>query len=253
MIEAIVTCVNYGDFLAQTLPHNKSLFDEMTVVTSPEDKHTQRVCEYWNVRCEITDEFRSHFGEFHKGKGINRGLKTLSKSDWIVHMDADIMLPPLFRSIVNQADFDKTFIYGADRFIVSNYEKWAQFQHKPVLLHENKSWIHLNTFPLGTRVSIEQHGGYIPIGFFQMWHGSTGIHDYPDQHNGAGRTDMLHAIRWPRSKRAMIPELVVYHLESEAAVMGANWEGRKTKPFNISPSCVPGIFSSNSSAKEISY
>lgn len=88
-------------------------------------------------------------------------------------------------------------------------------------------------FPIGTRVAIDSFGGYIPIGFFQLWHaGSTEIKKYPEVHGNAARTDMQFALQWPRTKRSFLPELVVYHLESEPAPMGANWNGRKTKTFD---------------------
>lgn len=49
-IEAITVSVNYDDFLAETLPLNRPLFDDMIVVTTPEDVETQRICRYWDVR-----------------------------------------------------------------------------------------------------------------------------------------------------------------------------------------------------------
>jgi hypothetical protein len=42
---------------------------------------------------------------------------------------------------------------------------------------------------------------------------------------------MVFAKKWPRAKRALIPEVVGYHLESTDASMSANWYGRKTAPF----------------------
>ena len=69
-----------------------------------------------------------------------------------------------------------------------------------------------------------------------MWHPLTSnITRYPEQHSDAGRTDMLFAQQWPRSKRSLIPEIVGYHLESEDASMAANWKGRQTLPFTLNP------------------
>jgi hypothetical protein len=73
-MEAVIVSDNYSDFLAHTLPHTKFLFNKIVVVTSYEDKQTQRVCEYHHVMCIKTDELMSRKGEFHKGKGINAGL-----------------------------------------------------------------------------------------------------------------------------------------------------------------------------------
>src|SRR5579859_141856 len=73
-IEAVVVCDKYSDFLVQTIPHNKFLFNKIIVVTSFEDKQTQRVCEYHHVMCLKSDDLMARKGEFHKGKGINAGL-----------------------------------------------------------------------------------------------------------------------------------------------------------------------------------
>jgi hypothetical protein len=44
--EAVIICDKYHDFLGKTLPHNKYQFDKLVVVTSYEDKETQRICEH---------------------------------------------------------------------------------------------------------------------------------------------------------------------------------------------------------------
>jgi hypothetical protein len=109
------------------------------------------------------------------------------------------------------------------------------FLEMPVLQHECDAYVHLNAFPLGTRVTSKDGGGYIPIGFFQMWCPAvSGVCEYPVAHTDAGRGDMVFAKMWPRAKRGLIPEVVGYHLESTDASMSANWYGRKTAPFTHS-------------------
>src|ERR1700758_5305210 len=103
-LQCVSVCVNYDDFLAETLPQNRRHFDRMVVVTAPEDLATQRVCEYWDVDVVLTDAFQSRWGEFHKAKGINAGLKVLDlRLGWILHLDADIALPPRSRVMLDNA------------------------------------------------------------------------------------------------------------------------------------------------------
>jgi hypothetical protein len=102
----------------------------------------------------------------------------------------------------------------------------------PTLQQECDAYIHMNSFPLGTRLMHNFAGGYLPLGFYQMWSPSvSGIRTYPEEHTSAGRGDTLFAEQWPRSKRALIPEVVAYHLESEDASMALNWNGRVSAPF----------------------
>lgn len=231
-LECVIVCDRYHDFLAKTLPHNKQLFDRIVVVTSPEDSDTRRVCEYWHVECICTDKLNSRWGKFCKGAGVNAGLAKLKLDGWVVHMDADIWLPPLTKIILNASTPDPETLYGMDRFIVKGYKAWAEMMELPALQQECSVYVHLNAFPLGERVMAMDAGGYVPIGFFQMWNpGATGIKTYPEEHTSAGKGDMVFAKQWKRQKRAFLPELVAYHLESEDSEMEANWHGRKTKPF----------------------
>jgi len=229
--EAVITCAAYSDFLAHTLPLNKALFDKLIVVAPPEDKETQRVCEYWHVQCVKSDRMETHWGRFRKGCGINDGLAELDKTGWLVHLDADIVLPPLFRKVMEGLDLDPAYIYGVDRFMVPSFEAWAKFFGAPKLLQENETWVHLAAFDVGVRV-MHAHQ-YVPIGFTQIWHAQSGMLKYPEEHANAARGDMAFAELWPRNKRGFIPELVVYHLESAKADMGANWNGRTTPAFGI--------------------
>lgn len=231
-MEAVVVCDRYHDFLRCTLPHNKFIFDRIVVVTSYEDKETQRICEFHHVECLQTDVLESRKKHFCKADGINEGLAKLGMQDWVVHMDADIWLPPETRNLIHRAGLAQRMVYGIDRFIVRGYRAWEEFLEHPRLQHEAGSWIHLGAFPLGTRVMQAHAHGYIPIGFFQLWHPKTsGITRYPAKHTDAGRTDLLFAMQWPRGLRGFIPEIIGYHLESDDASMESNWKGRKTAPF----------------------
>jgi hypothetical protein len=88
---------------------------------------------------------------------------------------------------------------------------------------------------MGVRIGEYMSEGYEPIGFFQLWHPNTsGVKLYPELHGSADRTDVLHAKKWHRSKRELIPEIIGIHLDSEGIdvnSMGKNWKGRKTKYF----------------------
>ena len=80
-IEAVVVCDRYSDFLRCTLPGNKHLFDRIVVVTSAEDRDTQRICEFHHVECLQTDALNSRWNKFCKGAGINEGLSRLNRMD----------------------------------------------------------------------------------------------------------------------------------------------------------------------------
>lgn len=233
-IEAVVVCDGYHDFLRCTLPTNKFLFDKIVVVTSFEDKQTQRICEFNHVACIPTDELETRKRKFCKAHGINVGLAALRKSDWVVHLDADIWLPPQTRILLQRASLARRMIYGIDRFMVKGYKRWDEFMNMPQLQHENECWVHMGAFPLGTRVMQMDLAGYFPLGFFQMWNpGVSQISTYPAEHTTAARTDVLFAAKWPRALRGFIPEIVGYHLESIDARMAANWAGRTTAPFTF--------------------
>ena len=232
-MEAVVVCVNYADFLAHTLPHNKSQFDRMVVVTAPGDRETINLCQYYNVECVETDVFYRNGDEFNKGAGINEGLAKLSMRGWTVHMDADIYMPPQTRAIIDRLQLDPRKIYGADRLMCPSYEAWAEFVCTPKPVQDSWVFIHPTAFPVGIRLAqyMSYWGGYEPLGYFQLWNPqSSGISKYPIEHGAADRTDVLFCKKWPRAQRELLPEILLIHLESTDE-MGANWWGRRSPRF----------------------
>lgn len=234
-ISAVIVCVNYGDFLAHTLPQNKTQFDETIIVTTPRDVYTQAVCEFNDVRCIVTDVFYENGASFNKAKGINEGLKAINKRGWILHLDADIWLPSTFRAIMEQYPLQTDVLYGVDRMMCPDYDAWVNFltQQKPI--HEAWVYQHMDFFPMGERFIQYKGGGYVPLGYFQMFH-KNNFKLYPEQHMSAARTDLQFSQLWPRERRQLIPDVVSIHLESEArSDQSVNWNGRKTIPFGPIP------------------
>lgn len=234
-IEAVTVCVNYSDFLAHTLPHNKNLFNKLVVVTDTKDLKTKQICDFYNVLCVQTDAFYEDGDVINKGKGINEGLKHLDMDGWVVHLDSDIYLPPLTRSILENLELDDKTLYGIDRMMCPTYESWINFIDNPSLLHEGWIYVHATAFPMGTRIAEYKGKGWEPIGFFQMWNPTaSGVNEYPPNHGRVDRSDVLFAKKFSRKNRQLIPEIICIHIESEYTVqMGANWGGRKTPPFSL--------------------
>ena len=229
-IEAVTVCLGYADFLAHTLPRNQHHFDHVVVVTGHGDRDTQRVCARHNVECRPTDVLNHRGERFAKGRGVDLGLSYLLRDEWVVHLDADVVLPPNTRTMLDGLSLDEDSIYGVDRVNCPSYEAWARFAASDAVHQHQWNWLlSPPPFQLGSRVVRTEHG-FIPIGFFQLWHGR---HDrrYPIRQPSAEHTDFLHALQWPADKRRLIPELVAVHLESGPAKMGANWNGRQTPPF----------------------
>lgn len=226
-LDALTISVNYSDYLAWSLPAAKSVFDRLVVVTSKEDKETKNICDYYYVECIQTDLITKN-GKFNKGVGINIGIEALNPKDFIVHFDSDIIFPPRFNEFIRSRTFDKNYLYGVDRLSVKDWDTWINFCCNPSNIHYIGSlWAN---FPIMYRVV--QGMSYIPIGYFQMWNIDSKFYKkYPTEINSAADSDLIFARNWPSENRILIPEVYVYHLESEHATIGANWKGRKTKKF----------------------
>lgn len=237
-VEAIIVCVNYADFLAHTLPNNMQYLDEIIVVTDLRDKATRKLCEELGVTCVASDTFYDGEAHFNKAKGIQVALDLLSADAWVLHMDADIWLPPHIREVWNNKYLDPECIYGIDRLMCHTYEEWMKFMSNPAPINEAYYLVHARAFPIGSRVAhYNQEDGWFPIGFFQMWNPKhSGVYHYPCEGVGADHTDVLMSKQFPVGKRHLIAETYVIHIDSERnKEMGLNWNGRKSKPFGPEP------------------
>jgi Glycosyltransferase like family 2 len=237
MIEGVTVSVGHGDFLAETLPINLALVDEMVVLTSPDDAETREVCRRHSVHCVVSEDHKRG-GEFNKARLIQRGFDQISRSDWVLHIDADCVLPRRFRDLLSWSDLDTRGIYGFDRCNVTGWDAWQAIKQKGGW--DNHGYENLLRFQpdatVGARWVSKLHG-YVPIGFSQLYFGPESIFRgthakrYPYHHGDAARSDVQFALCWDRKHRHLLPEVIVLHLESEKAKLGANWKGRTTARF----------------------
>lgn len=239
-IEAVTVCVDYADYLAEVIPFNRPHLARWIIVTTPYDRPTLDLCHKHNLEVLTTMDFYSDGDEFNKGRGIERGLAMLGHKDWVLHLDGDIALPGDFLDSLEDADLDEGYIYGVDRLRVQVGPEWDVLKTK--LRRGYHVYVDTHGLPLGGRWADIRHG-YVPIGFFQLWHESADhrkgvrLRRYPDCHSDAARADVKFALQWDRARRALIPEVLVAHLEHGNPAMGANWKGRTT-PL-ISPAMAP--------------
>jgi hypothetical protein len=233
-IEAIVICDGYADFLRETLPANLPHFERVVVVTGYDDRETLDLCRQLSVECIPTDVQHKDGDAFNKGRMVDLGLSYCRRDDWVLHLDADMYLPPMTRRLIEWANPDPACIYGVDRVRCIGWHNWQRYlsQHPTRRTgHDYHCRVNPPDMPLGARIAYADHDGYVPIGFFQLFHGSHKRRYPRHQAESAEHTDVLFSLQWPRDKRRLLEEVIGIHLESEEAPLGANWKGRRTKRF----------------------
>jgi hypothetical protein len=211
MLTAFTTAVNYDDYLRVTLPYTLKIADRVVVITAPADPGIC-VAEELGADVFVTDAFYAKGTAFAKGCGINAALQANAeqlKDSWILHLDADVVTTDDLRPKL--AHLDQTWLYGANRYGVYDRQRLAR-------LIKGESF---------RRVNMSRHNSR-PIGFYQLWHGSTGIIEYPTLSSNASWDDMEHIKKFgPRRK--LITS--VYHLMTHDLTRKANWDGRTTSAF----------------------
>jgi|GEM_PF-1522111 len=98
-IEAVSVCINYSHVLKYCLD-NKKYLDNWTIVTEENDIDTINLCKENSINYIFSERIHENGAEFAKGKAINEGFNALDKSDWLLSLDADIILPSNVREFV---------------------------------------------------------------------------------------------------------------------------------------------------------
>ena len=226
-LEAVTVSVGFDDFLDQALTYNHPHVDTMIVVTSHSDKKTQQVCQKHGAICVQTDLMYKNGRKFNKGAAINAGFNYFQYNGWRLHLDSDIILPDNFRRMLfNNTYLDKDAIYGADRVDVIGKTELKQVRENPQ--HQYGMLVGSSNSKIGHRF-VDSLNGYLPMGFFQLWHYSC-QKPYPYSLGTAAHDDITFSSLWPKSHRHHLSETICHHLCARTPDWGENWEGNRKQP-----------------------
>lgn len=206
MVTAITICVDYGDYLAVTLPINRKHFDKVVVVTTPADSETIGVANRCDAWCLTTRAFHERGASFNKGAAIERGLEIAGREGWIVLLDADIVVPA-------EADLRGPWAVPGSLYTPRRLMRLdaAGVSGDPA------------TWRSGRPAGNEEFAGY-----FQMFHASDAALGPPPWYSTrwkhAGGSDSEFWKRWPIRRRVR-PPFEVLHLGPD----GENWHGRASR------------------------
>lgn len=231
-LEAVVTCVGFDDLLDVTLGLNHPHLDTAIVVTTHEDHRTQKVARKHGATCVQTDLFRKKGRGLNKGAAINAGFDHFQYHGWRLHLDADIALPDNFRRMIfNNTHLDQNAIHGADRIDVVGRDELRAVRRglRSDPQHSHRAFVSpRHTRPISPRY-VDTLRGYVPIGFFQLWHART-QKPYPYSLGTAAHDDVMFAASWPESHRRHLPTVMCYHLCAREPKLGENWNGERKQP-----------------------
>lgn len=225
-VEAVTVCINFADFLAETLPRNRGQFQRWVVVTSEEDNKTKQVCLNNNAEIVVTERHKENGADFNKGKAINDGLRYCRRRGWLCHVDADIVLPDEFgqrlpRLVTSAAGHCHAVhcIYGIHRLMCESYRLWQQY-----LWEENLG--------LFSQECERRSGVHLPVGFFQLWSGLLNRW-YPEHIPTATTSDLEFSKQWHPHQRRHLDERCI-HLSSVPHERWLNWRGRTSPVWGAS-------------------
>lgn len=205
-MNAVITCVNYADYLSWTLPANRKHFDRIVVVTTPGDSETIAVASQYAEVVE-TDVFTAGCSKFAKYAGVEAGLDVVGRDGWLAVLDADIVLPNRLSGVQMECGFlYSPFRRMCHQFPPPDETRWREFPRDSV----PPPWHFLGYCQIFNAAD--------PVLGSPPWHG-TG-------HKTAARGDMVLMEKWPRERRVR-PGWEVLHL-GEAR---RNWSGRVTERY----------------------
>jgi hypothetical protein len=199
-ISGITVCVDYSEFLGQSLARWRRGLDELLVVTSPTDIPTKALCSAHGTPFHATEVFWARGAKFNKAGALNEALQKtgiFDRAQWFLFFDADVIPPADWRhQLEHPGQLVPGNLYGAGR--------------------------------------ADERGEPIPdtelAGYFQLFHAAdpavrmhaeAGKGVALEEFTNAGCYDSCFMRRWPAERRLFVPSLMLTHLGER----GVNWCG----------------------------
>lgn len=207
-MQAITVCLNYTDYLAIALRHNRKFFKTYSIVTSKDDTETLALCKGFDCTPLILP-FES---DYVKKTMMSQGLKMLQRPGWIQILDADIVLPEDYSKIVETVEgFNQDTLHGCQRVFCQNKLVWDMFGMTDLSCYEE-----------------ETNPRAVGIGFFQLFHARAQplacVQDWYAVANDHKAADMSF-----RAKFCSIQKLPITAVHLGPA--SVNWYGRRSPKF----------------------
>ena len=131
-IHAITVCVNYSHLLKYTIIANRHFFKRWIIVTHETDLDTIKLCKKHNLEYIFSKSLYNR--TFFKGGAINEAIDYLGGVDWILHIDADVVLPQNFPDVFKEDESGKPLIRGT-------YLNWPEGKGKLYTTHKFRRYV----------------------------------------------------------------------------------------------------------------
>ncbi len=233
-IDAFIVCENYSDYLDEALKFNTLILDSINVVSSKTDLLTEAVCKKHGVNFIVSERIHQGKAPFAKGKAINDALEMVKPTDWVLIMDADVILSP---TSIRHLTLNPGALYFTRR--------WGpeKLQDVPIFLRELRTCYSVcdvdalkAKYASKREAKVEGRIGndveHLPFGYFQLFNmkasalkGLTKV--YPEVSDTAELDDKIFGFEvYPKHKIVSlpVPEFDVIHLPH--GMFKENWAGR---------------------------
>lgn len=132
-IVAITVCINYSDYLEDTLPHNRYMFKEFYIITEEDDTKTINLAKKHNCTLHFTKQRNANRAIFNKSamiREIQQIVHNKYKDKWICIIDADCYISNSF-SYIDVTKLHKNYIYGLYRSVYESRDEFISYLDKP--------------------------------------------------------------------------------------------------------------------------
>lgn len=205
-VTVITVCVNYADYLKQTIARTLDIFNHCLIVTDKADDETARLADQYSVGLLRTDAFYDNGADFNKGLAIEMALSSTGYSGWYLILDADILLPETFVLNPGINEVSLKFLYRFE--FLSSRSSW-NLDKTDDLYGMKRAGINDKEF----------------AGYFQLFHSSSRFLTtkpwYGIRWRHAGGCDSEFQAKFPPANKHWLPGHVK-HL----GPAGTNWCGR---------------------------